>query len=117
MSVRSAVNKRELRAKPHQNRAEAAENEAEWVRINRAVKQFGVGRTSLFRLIHEGSIKSSLLRKRGNVSGIRLISTDSLRQYIESFVESPNGNETLARQTTPGSSTEPNDDLTKQMEC
>ena len=43
---------------------------------------FGISRSSLYLLIAEGAIKSTSLRKRGAVRGIRLISFDSLAAYV-----------------------------------
>ena len=61
----------------------------EWIKVSGAVRQFSIGRTLLYELIGSGVIKTALIRKRGNIRGCRLISTDSLRQYIEGFVEPP----------------------------
>lgn len=66
----------------------------EWLKVTDAVHRFSIGRTSLYELIRNGSIKTALIRKRGNTLGCRLISTDSLRSYIEGFVENHEGHET-----------------------
>lgn len=58
----------------------------EWLRIPQATQVFGIGRSKLYELISEGKIKSVSLRKRGQTSGTRLISYDSLAAYIESQV-------------------------------
>ena len=58
----------------------------EWLRVPVAVRLFGVCRSSLYELIAAGRIKSTCLRKRGAVRGIRLISYDSLAAYIENAV-------------------------------
>jgi hypothetical protein len=58
----------------------------EWLRLPDAIRVSGIGRSTLYQLLGDGSIKSVVLRKRGNQRGIRLISADSLRAYIESFV-------------------------------
>jgi hypothetical protein len=63
--------------------------EPEWLRVSEAVRRFALGRSTIFELIHSGEIKSALIRKRGNVRGIRIISTDSLRAFVERFVEGP----------------------------
>lgn len=59
----------------------------EWLRIPEAVRRFGLGRSTIFELIRTRQIKTALIRKRGNTRGIRLISTDSLRAFVEGFVE------------------------------
>ena len=55
----------------------------EWLRVPDAVRLFGICRSSLYELISSGSVKSTALRKRGAVRGIRLINFDSLAAYIE----------------------------------
>jgi hypothetical protein len=55
----------------------------EWLRIPEAIRLFGVGRSKLYELIGDGSIRSTCLRKRGAVRGIRLISFDSLASHVE----------------------------------
>jgi len=57
----------------------------EWLRIPDAIRVSGIGRSTLYSLLSSGCIKSALIRKRGCQRGIRLISADSLREYIESF--------------------------------
>lgn len=61
----------------------------EWLTVQGAVDRFSISRAEIYNLISEGLIKSASIRKRGNVSGRRLISYDSLAGYIEGFVESP----------------------------
>jgi hypothetical protein len=50
----------------------------EFVRIPAAVRYSGISRTTIYELINEGRLKSTVLRRRGNVRGIRLISLESL---------------------------------------
>ena len=61
----------------------------EFLRISDAVRVFCVGKSTLADWIANGFVRSHLIRRRGNVSGIRLISTESLREFIESH--GPNG--------------------------
>lgn len=56
----------------------------EFLRVKDAVRVFGIGKSTLNDLAAKGIIKSHLVRSRGNVSGIRLFSADSLREYIRS---------------------------------
>ena len=60
------------------------QSKPEWLRIPEAVRLFGICRSSLYVLITAGKIKSTCLRKRGAVRGIRIINFDSLAAYIES---------------------------------
>lgn len=55
----------------------------EFVKLADATKIFSIGKTTLSQWIASGWIKSHLVRRPGNVSGIRLISTASLREFIE----------------------------------
>jgi excisionase family DNA binding protein len=61
----------------------------EWLRVPEAVRRFGLGRSTIYELIRNREIKTALIRKRGNTRGRRIISTDSLRAYVERFVEGP----------------------------
>jgi hypothetical protein len=55
----------------------------EWLRVPEAVRLFGISRSALYELIAEGKIKSTCLRKRGAIRGIRIISYDSLASFVE----------------------------------
>jgi hypothetical protein len=55
-----------------------------WLRIPEAVRTRGIGRSTLYTLIAEGKIKSRVLKaQRDSLRGIRLISADSLDEFIE----------------------------------
>ncbi len=56
--------------------------EPEWLKVPAACRRSSLGRSSLYKLIGEGRIKSIVVKRRGNVSGVRLISTDSLDAYL-----------------------------------
>jgi hypothetical protein len=54
-----------------------------WLRIPGAVRVSGIGRSRLYELIREEKIRSKVLKKRRDSQrGIRLISYDSLLEYI-----------------------------------
>jgi hypothetical protein len=55
----------------------------EWVRVPEAVNVSGLSRSSIYELIGSGKIKSFSNRARGSQRGIRLISYDSLIDYLE----------------------------------
>ena len=59
----------------------------EWLRIPDAIRVSGIGRSSLYNAIKSREIKSVCVRKRNCIRGIRLISSDSLSAYIESFAD------------------------------
>ena len=56
----------------------------EFLRMKQAVVFSGVGKSTLAEAIRRGDVKSHLLRQKGNVSGCRLISVASLREWIAS---------------------------------
>jgi hypothetical protein len=55
----------------------------EWIRVPAAVRLSGIGRSSIYELIKANRIKSFSIRKRGSQHGSRLISYDSLVDYME----------------------------------
>jgi hypothetical protein len=63
------------------------ENTPEWLRVPAACQRFGVRRSWLYERISAGDIKSASLRKRGAIRGIRLVSRDSLADFIERSAE------------------------------
>ena len=62
---------------------------AEWLRISDVPKIFRLSRSLTYELIKEGKLRSVCLRRNGRQSGVRLISTESIRAYIASFEQSP----------------------------
>lgn len=59
----------------------------EWLRMPEAVRCFGISRTKLYDLISKGRIRSVSLRERGQIKGTRLLSYDSLHDYLERLAE------------------------------
>lgn len=59
----------------------------EFIRVNEAVKLFGIGRGKLYEMMGAGKIKSVSLRERGSIRGTRLISYDHLKSYLENLLE------------------------------
>jgi hypothetical protein len=57
----------------------------EWLRPKHIPKYFGIGRSKAYELIADGKIKSVSLRQRGQKHGTRLVSYDSLANYLESI--------------------------------
>jgi hypothetical protein len=54
-----------------------------WLRIPNAVQVFGIGRSRLYELIRDRKIISKVLKqRRDSMRGIRLISYDSLLEFI-----------------------------------
>jgi hypothetical protein len=55
-----------------------------WLRVPSAVQVFGIGRSRLYELIRDQKIVSKCLKqRRDSQRGIRLISYDSLRSFID----------------------------------
>lgn len=59
----------------------------EWLRIPDAIRVFGISRSCLYLLISENKIRSTCLRKRGATKGIRILSYDSLAEYVNKAAE------------------------------
>ena len=58
--------------------------EPEFLRVKDVEKMFGLKRGKLYELIREGAVISKSLCTRGTIRGVRLVSVDSLRNYINS---------------------------------
>ena len=58
--------------------------EPEFLRVKDVEKMFGLKRGKLYALIREGAVISKSLCTRGTIRGVRLVSVDSLRNYINS---------------------------------
>lgn len=56
----------------------------EYLRPAQVSTYFPLSRTLIYELIAEGKIKSKVIRRPGNIKGMRLILTESIRQFIES---------------------------------
>jgi len=78
-----------VKIKPHNNDGAASHGELkpEYLRPSGVPRCFGIGRTQLYELIAAGKIKSVSLKKRGQRHGTRLVSYDSLKNYLESLAE------------------------------
>jgi hypothetical protein len=60
----------------------------EWLRVPAAVHVSSLSRSTIYELIATGKIKSFSNRARGCQRGTRLISYDSLIQYLEDAYQS-----------------------------
>jgi hypothetical protein len=55
-----------------------------WVRVDEAVRLYGIGRSTFYLLIKEGRVRSRLIKaRRDSIRGRRLLSTDSIEAVIE----------------------------------
>ena len=78
-----------MQNKPHTD-AGAAQQDAlkpEWIRPKDVPRFFGLGRTAVYELLAANKIRSVSMRKRGQRHGARLISYDSLKNYLDSLAE------------------------------
>jgi hypothetical protein len=65
------------------NRIAKPENiKPEWIRIPQAMHISGMCRSVIYQLINSGAIKSFCHKKPGALTGLRLISYDSLVNYL-----------------------------------
>jgi excisionase family DNA binding protein len=56
----------------------------EWLRVSEACEYLRISKPCLYSMMDRGQIKNVSLRERGMVRGLRLISFDSLKQFLES---------------------------------
>ena len=59
-------------------------NDPEWIRVSEAQDFARVSKPVLYGWINRGLIKSFSNRERGQIKGTRLISFESLRNFLES---------------------------------
>ncbi|MFZ4767667.1 MAG: helix-turn-helix domain-containing protein [Roseimicrobium sp.] len=57
---------------------------SDWLRVKEACAFSRLSKPKLYDLMNRGLIKSVSLRERGMVRGTRLVSSDSLRGFLES---------------------------------
>ncbi len=69
----------------HDGASRQGELKPEWIRPKDVPRFFGLGRTATYELIAANKIKSVSMKKRGQKHGTRLISYDSMRDYLESL--------------------------------
>jgi hypothetical protein len=58
----------------------------EFLRIPDVEKLFGLKRSTLYEILRTGKVRSVALRKEGAAKGVRLISTQSLRDFLNSKI-------------------------------
>ncbi len=68
------------------NQTEAEVN-PRWIRIRDAVRVSGICRSSIYELINSGAVKSFSHKKEGQTLGQRLISYQSLIDYLDAAYE------------------------------
>lgn len=56
----------------------------EWLRVSEAMEFTGLSKPTLYSLFNRGLVKTVSLRERGKQRGVRLVSVDSLRTFLES---------------------------------
>ena len=67
----------------------AAVTSGEWMRLPTRGRDpvFGLSRPWYYDAIKRGLIRSSCLRRKGALTGVRLVNVASVRQYIEKHIE------------------------------
>jgi len=71
--------------------ADKSQLKPEFVRIKDLRPMFGIATGTAYNLLNARKISGLVLRVRGKTSGVRLISVDSVRRYIESQMERKEG--------------------------
>jgi|ERR1017187_3940966 hypothetical protein len=62
----------------------------EFCRMSDLQALFGIKRGLAYLLVNEGKIKTVSLRRLGNVKGVRLVHVASVREYLNSLLETQN---------------------------
>ena len=57
----------------------------EFLRVDDAIRIFGIKKTKLYEWLGSGQIKSVSIRERGAARGVRLIDYESLLEFINKF--------------------------------
>jgi hypothetical protein len=53
-------------------------------------RDYGIGRSTLFKWLHDGLIRSTVIRKNGSRKALRLIDLESLEQFLSRNATGPN---------------------------
>ena len=53
------------------------------------VRDYGIGRSTLFKLLHDEVIRSTVIRKKGSKKAIRLIDLVSLEEFLSRNATGP----------------------------
>ena len=59
----------------------------QWARAKRVLDEFGIGRSTLRRLVLEGRIESKVIKSAGATKGIRLFSIESIKQLLATSIK------------------------------
>lgn len=73
-----------MNSKPELSPSNTTTPAPEWLRVSEACKYSRLSKPKLYDLMNRQLIKSVSLRERGQIKGTRLVSFDSLRQFLES---------------------------------
>ena len=60
-----------------------------WLRPSEVYKLFGLSRSYLYEIMEEGEVVTTVLKRDGNKRGIRLVSAESLNDYISKRANKP----------------------------
>jgi predicted DNA-binding transcriptional regulator AlpA len=58
-----------------------------WLRIPDAIRYSGLSRSLLYQLIADGSLRSICIRRRGSLRGARVLSAESIDEFLERHVD------------------------------
>ena len=70
-------------AQPPSHPPHADASHPEWLRVKEAVAYSRLSKAKLYQLFNRSLIKTVSLRERGMVKGTRLVSYDSLRDFLD----------------------------------
>ena len=55
------------------------------MRVRQTARCFSIGRSTLYKLLNKGLVKSVSIKNLGALRGIRLINADSVRNYLDNL--------------------------------
>jgi len=71
-------------------------DEIEWARLPDIEKKFGLRRSKLYELISTGEVRSSCIRRKGAMTGVRLIDVESVRELLRANIHNDRRGEPAA---------------------
>ena len=65
-----------------ERRYRIGQDDIEWARLPDVERRFGLRRSKTYELIASGAIRSSCIRRKGAMTGVRLIDVQSVRDFL-----------------------------------
>jgi hypothetical protein len=62
-----------------------------WLRVAAVTKYYSIPRSRVYELLNEGVLRTAVLKKKGNVRGIRLIEATHLENLLSDLADDVEG--------------------------